>query len=255
MADLRITHVLPRWHHGGPAQSILVEAEHAKANGTGLRHSAIVLEKGGSIELVRDALKCGLRLHVAPAADDETSILAGAEIVVLHFWNTPSVRRFIDRRRGTHLRWALDCAVNGLWQPQRLPIDLAEHACHVILTSPHLRSVIRNDHVSVVPAPARLKDIAPGGMEIAAGEYGYDLPYFRRMAAAGAVLPSTVQLTGVDGTRPSCTVRLRRWDESSARPTPTPGNRRWRCSSSGSSTGCPSRWRWIPAIAAAGYGG
>lgn len=28
---------------------------------------------------------------------------------------------------------------------------------------------------------------APAGMEVAAGEYGYDLPYFRRMLAAGAV--------------------------------------------------------------------
>lgn len=32
-----------------------------------------------------------------------------------------------------------------------------------------------------------LRDRAPPGMEIAAGEYGYDLPYFRRMLQAGAV--------------------------------------------------------------------
>jgi L-alanine-DL-glutamate epimerase-like enolase superfamily enzyme len=32
-----------------------------------------------------------------------------------------------------------------------------------------------------------LRDRAPGGMNIAAGEYGYDLPYFRRMLEAGAV--------------------------------------------------------------------
>jgi L-alanine-DL-glutamate epimerase-like enolase superfamily enzyme len=32
-----------------------------------------------------------------------------------------------------------------------------------------------------------LRDRAPAGMEIAAGEYGYDLPYFRRMLEAGAV--------------------------------------------------------------------
>jgi L-alanine-DL-glutamate epimerase-like enolase superfamily enzyme len=32
-----------------------------------------------------------------------------------------------------------------------------------------------------------LRDTRPGGMAIAAGEYGYDLPYFRRMMAAGAV--------------------------------------------------------------------
>lgn len=32
-----------------------------------------------------------------------------------------------------------------------------------------------------------LRDRAPAGMEIAAGEYGYDLAYFQRMLAAGAV--------------------------------------------------------------------
>lgn len=32
-----------------------------------------------------------------------------------------------------------------------------------------------------------LRDRAPAGMQIAAGEYGYDLGYFRRMLAAGAV--------------------------------------------------------------------
>lgn len=32
-----------------------------------------------------------------------------------------------------------------------------------------------------------IRDRAPAGMEIAAGEYGYDLPYFHRMLEAGAV--------------------------------------------------------------------
>lgn len=32
-----------------------------------------------------------------------------------------------------------------------------------------------------------LRDHAPAGMQIAAGEYGYDLPYFERMLAAGSV--------------------------------------------------------------------
>ena len=32
-----------------------------------------------------------------------------------------------------------------------------------------------------------VRDLAPTGMEVAAGEYGYDAPYFRRMLEAGAV--------------------------------------------------------------------
>jgi L-alanine-DL-glutamate epimerase-like enolase superfamily enzyme len=41
-----------------------------------------------------------------------------------------------------------------------------------------------------------LRDRAPAGMEIAAGEYGYDLGYFRRMLEAGAV-----DVLQADGTR------------------------------------------------------
>lgn len=41
-----------------------------------------------------------------------------------------------------------------------------------------------------------IRDRAPPGMEIAAGEYGYDLYYFRRMLAAGAV-----DVLQIDGTR------------------------------------------------------
>jgi L-alanine-DL-glutamate epimerase-like enolase superfamily enzyme len=41
-----------------------------------------------------------------------------------------------------------------------------------------------------------MRDRAPAGMEIAAGEYGYDLVYFRRMLAA-----SSVDVLQIDGTR------------------------------------------------------
>ncbi|TDX28417.1 L-alanine-DL-glutamate epimerase-like enolase superfamily enzyme [Modicisalibacter xianhensis] len=44
-----------------------------------------------------------------------------------------------------------------------------------------------------------LRDRAPGGVEITAGEYGYDLPYFRRMLEAGAVDVLQADLTRCGG--------------------------------------------------------
>jgi L-alanine-DL-glutamate epimerase-like enolase superfamily enzyme len=44
-----------------------------------------------------------------------------------------------------------------------------------------------------------LRDRAPGGVEISAGEYGYDLPYFRRMLEAGAVDVMQADLTRCAG--------------------------------------------------------
>jgi L-alanine-DL-glutamate epimerase-like enolase superfamily enzyme len=44
-----------------------------------------------------------------------------------------------------------------------------------------------------------LRDRAPGGMEIAAGEYGYMLPYFEAMLAAGAVDCLQADVTRAEG--------------------------------------------------------
>ena len=44
-----------------------------------------------------------------------------------------------------------------------------------------------------------VRDRAPGGLEVAAGEYGYDLPYFRRMLESGAVDCLQVDVTRCGG--------------------------------------------------------
>lgn len=44
-----------------------------------------------------------------------------------------------------------------------------------------------------------LRERLPPGMEVAAGEYGYDLPYFRRMLAAGAVDVQQADITRCAG--------------------------------------------------------
>lgn len=55
-----------------------------------------------------------------------------------------------------------------------------------------------------LPGLRLLRDRAPGGMHVAAGEYGYDLFYFERMVAAGAVDVLQADMTrcgGVSGFR------------------------------------------------------
>lgn len=44
-----------------------------------------------------------------------------------------------------------------------------------------------------------LRDRSPAGMEVTAGEYGYDLPYFRRMLEAGAVACLQADVTRCGG--------------------------------------------------------
>ena len=156
MDELTVVHVLPRWNHGGGAQSILAEASCAVSLNSGIRHEALSLEAGGALPLLRDALKMRLRVHRKLCAQDEAELLEAARVVVLHYWNAPSVRAFLDRWRGRSLRFVLYSRVNGLHRPQRLPLALANSACHVVLTSPHLRKEIEHARVSVVPAIVRI---------------------------------------------------------------------------------------------------
>jgi L-alanine-DL-glutamate epimerase-like enolase superfamily enzyme len=54
-----------------------------------------------------------------------------------------------------------------------------------------------------------LRDRAPARMEITAGEYGYELDYFRRMLAAGAVdvmMPDATRCGGITGFRKAATL-------------------------------------------------
>lgn len=95
-----------------------------------------------------------------PAADPDRVGAARAAI-------GPDTRLFVD--------------ANGAWsrkQALRLADELAEQDVR------WLEEPVSSDDLAGLRL---LRDRGPPGMDIAAGEYGYDLPYFRDMLAAGAV--------------------------------------------------------------------
>lgn len=167
--ELNVLHVVPRWNHGGPAAGLVLEAKHAKLVGSGISHRVLALEPGGSSAMVREALRARLRLHPCPPHDEEAKLVRDAHVVVLHYWNTPSLRRFLDRWRGAPLRWMLTSHVNGLHRPQLLPPALGANAGHVVLTSHHLHSGFGPGRATVIPAIA---DLSEANADAAAGADG-----------------------------------------------------------------------------------
>lgn len=152
MTDLKVLHVVPRWHHGGAALGVILEARQGRASGSGLSHRALALEPGGSAAMMREALRAGLRVQAAPPFDDESRLVRDADVVVLHYWNAPSLRQFLDRWRGTPLRLVLHALVNGRHRPQLLPPRLGAAAGHVVLTSSHLCDRLDPARTTVIPA-------------------------------------------------------------------------------------------------------
>ena len=99
LADTRILHIVPRWHYGGGATSVLMEAKTARQTGSGVQHQAMTLEPGGSLAHIKEAMRYGLRVRSAPSAAEEAELVRSVDAVVLHYWNTPSVWKFLDRWR------------------------------------------------------------------------------------------------------------------------------------------------------------
>lgn len=170
MAELKILHVVPRWNHGGGAQSILAEARHAREHALAVTHQALSLEPGGSLQLLTQAVRARVRVQAAPDPERERAVVESADLLVVHYWNAPSLRAFVDRWRGRALRWILYSRVNGLHSPQRLPMELVRSACHTVLTSPHGATGGRLGEVSVIPAivprpdPAAAADAKRNGL-------------------------------------------------------------------------------------------
>jgi hypothetical protein len=161
MAERTVVHVLPRLGAGGPTTSLLYEGGWASRNRTGWSHELLVLEPGGSREAVLRALRQRTRVHAAPDPERESQVLGGADVVVVHYWNTPSMWQFLKRSRGLNWRWILYCHVNGVRRPQLLPQWLAQAPCHLVLTSPHAKAMREDGAVSVVPALVDLEQLGP----------------------------------------------------------------------------------------------
>lgn len=160
---IHVCHVVPRIQRGGPAGSILAEA----AVGRGVRHSIVPLEPAASMEPVRRALRLGVRVRFADDADD---LIRAADVVVLHYWNTPGVYAFLRRWGAVDLRWILHSRVNGNHPPQMLPAWLANAPNHLLLTSPHQVALRSDGAVSVVGglvhAPDALTDRSGGAVHV-----------------------------------------------------------------------------------------
>lgn len=149
-----VLHVVPRFHDGGPTESILGHERRAAARAAHVPAQIMALEPGGSSRMVMQAMRQRVRLHIAPDPERESELLATADVVVVHWWNTPSMWSFLQRHRGLPLRWVLQVEVNGQQQPQVLPAALARAPVHLVLTSPHCEGLRSDGAVSVIPAIA-----------------------------------------------------------------------------------------------------
>jgi glycosyltransferase involved in cell wall biosynthesis len=133
---MMITHVVPRIQFGGGTQSILIEAREQIRRGKAIEHRIISLESQVATHLLHRLVKQRIRPYIAPSSEELKALFESSDIVVFHYWNTPSTYRLMQQVRGWKFRLIVYCRVNGITSPQKLPKILADECDLLILTNP-----------------------------------------------------------------------------------------------------------------------
>lgn len=134
-----IVHVVPRLSMTGPVRSIAAGAKYARRLGLDHRERVVALERELSPAAVLLLRREGIDLSVRPAPDELDEVVSAADVVLLHFWNCPSMFEFLLRPlpAARLIAWI---RMQGLDPPQVVPEALVEYADDLLLTTPVTRA-------------------------------------------------------------------------------------------------------------------
>ena len=133
MAGLRVVHVIEQLRPGGPLVALVGAAKNADADAP-QEHRVVSLLSADS-RACRHSGQAGIDVVSAPSSGELRRELALADIVQVHFWNSPVIHAWMATELPP-LRVLAWCHVNGIHAPHILPRALLEFADVVAMTSP-----------------------------------------------------------------------------------------------------------------------
>lgn len=159
---MNIVHIIPKITHGGGMPNIITEVKTSVRLGKKSTNLVISLESGVSPELLKEALSSGLKVLVTPSKELLIKILSKADILVIHYWNCPSLYlfyRFLEEQKIT-CRICVNLKVNGCTLPQIVPNWVYQSANGFITSSPSTPSTHfeKQTIAKVVPSLVNLPD-------------------------------------------------------------------------------------------------
>ena len=167
--ELQILHLIERLTLGGPlfATAGLVKQSRAAPRG----HHRLVSLLPADTRAMEVAKRAGIEVLSAPAYSAVDALVSRAEIVQIHFWNSPALHAFLNRglRSCRLLVW---CHVNGAHPPHVIPTALVRQASCVAATTaltldlPQFQVLLREE-------PGRLV-VIPGGADFSR-LFGFEL--------------------------------------------------------------------------------
>ena len=133
---ISIVHVIERFSTGGPERALIAAAKYAMRLGLKQQHIVCPLEQGSvSPPALLSAWQAGVIVHRQHDAETFRQELESADIVLVHFWNNPSLDQFL-RSDLPPMRLLIWTAVNGLNPPQVITKKLIDFADRALIKTP-----------------------------------------------------------------------------------------------------------------------
>ncbi len=122
-----IVHVVPRLSMTGPVRSIAAGAKYADRLGLHRTQRVVALERELSPAAVLLLRREGIELTVRPTPNELDDVVRSADLVLVHFWNCPSMFEFLLRPI-PDARVIVWIRMQGLDAPQVVPPALVDYA-------------------------------------------------------------------------------------------------------------------------------
>ncbi len=159
---MKLLHLIPDLGPGGPARSLCVLAEESLRTTSGLHHSVIAVGPPTYMPVRLKLKRLGVAVLANTAPDSIDDAIRDADVVILHFWNTPVLWQLLARPL-PDARYVIWAKVEGTHAPQRLaPVLLDSAQCTIFTAAPPDRLAMPS--ACVVPGlveTARVANVVP----------------------------------------------------------------------------------------------
>jgi glycosyltransferase involved in cell wall biosynthesis len=139
---LSVVHVIARLGATGPTRSLAALVKFGQRSGQPWAHTIVVLETGVAPMAVLWLRREGAKLIVSPSISERDEMLGRADVVIVHYWNCPSIVGFlatstVDSRRAPRVVWVHTL---GVHPPQVLASAVVESGDELWLSTAATRS-------------------------------------------------------------------------------------------------------------------
>lgn len=148
---MNVLHILPALGPGGPTRGLVTLIRMARHSHPHIRHCVVSLRAGEYMPLLFELKRLGVDVVRDAGVEKVIARIRGADVVLLHFWNTPDYWRLLTAGLPPS-RYILWIKIMGAHAPQLLNQALLGASAAVITTAPEVAiGTGRNPNVRMIP--------------------------------------------------------------------------------------------------------